>query len=69
MSRSQPPFRFSLTIDGFTDDLQVFSFSGTEAISTPYAFKLKLVSERSDLDVAALLHTPAFLAYGTKVRV
>ncbi|MEB0207854.1 hypothetical protein [Pseudomonas sp. CCC3.1] len=28
MSRSQPPFRFSLTLDGFT---------GEDAISTPYA--------------------------------
>ena len=64
MSRSQPTFRFSLTLDGFNGDLQVFSFSGTEAISMPYAFKLKLVSERADLDLVALLHTPAFLAYG-----
>lgn len=37
MSRSQPQFRFSLTIDGFADDLQVLSFKGDEAISTPYA--------------------------------
>ena len=64
MSRSQPTFRFSLTFDGFNGDLQVLSFSGKESLSTPYAFELVLVSERSDLDLAALLHTPAFLAYG-----
>ena len=63
MSRSQPPFRFSLTIDGFTGDFQVLSFTGKEALSTPYVFELELVSERSDLDWVALLHTPAFLAY------
>ena len=44
MSRSHTPFRFSLTIGGFTDDLQVLSFSGEEALSTPYAFDLVLVS-------------------------
>lgn len=63
MSRSQPQFRFSLTIDGFADDLQVLSFKGDEAISTPYAFELVLVSPRADLDLVALLHAPAFLAY------
>lgn len=61
MSRSQPQFRFSLTIDGFTDDLQVLSFKGDEGISTPYAFDLVLVSQRADLDLVALLHNPAFL--------
>ncbi|MEB0207478.1 type VI secretion system tip protein VgrG [Pseudomonas sp. CCC3.1] len=66
MSRSQPPFRFSLTLDGFTGDLQVLSFTGKEAISTPYAFELVLISERSDLDLVALLHTPAFLAYAAE---
>ncbi|WP_416194858.1 hypothetical protein [Pseudomonas sp. CCC3.1] len=66
MSRSQPPFRFSLTLDGFADELQVLSFTGKEAISTPYAFELVLVSERSDLDLVALLHTPAFLAYAAE---
>ena len=64
MSRSHTPFRFSLTIGGFTDDLQVLSFSGEEALSTPYAFDLVLVSERADLDLVALLHSSAFLAYG-----
>ena len=43
MSRSQPPFRFSLTIDGFTGDFQVLSFTGKEALSTPYVFELELV--------------------------
>ena len=63
MPSSLSPSRFSLTIKGFNDDLQVFSFSGTEAISTPYAFELVLVSERAFLDLESLLHQPAFLAF------
>ena len=63
MPSSLSPSRFSLTIEGFNDDLQVFSFSGTEAISTPYAFELVLVSERAFLDLESLLHQPAFLAF------
>lgn len=63
MPSSLSPSRFSLTIEGVNDDLQVFSFSGTEAISTPYAFELVLVSERAFLDLESLLHQPAFLAF------
>lgn len=63
MPSSLSPSRFSLTIEGFNDDLQVFSFSGTEAISTPYAFELVLVSEHAFLDLESLLHQPAFLAF------
>ena len=36
MPYSLSPSHLSLTIEGFNDDLQVFWFSGTEAISTPY---------------------------------
>ncbi len=64
MSRSQPQLQFSLAIEGFTDDLQVLSFTGKESISTPYAFELVVVSQQADLDLLALLHTSAYLAYG-----
>ena len=33
---------FSLTIEDFTGDLQVLSFTGTEGISQPYRFDLEL---------------------------
>ena len=53
---------FILGIEGMEHDLQVLEFSGHEALSTPFAFDLVLVSERPDLDLESLLHQPAFLA-------
>ena len=46
-------------------ELNVLAFKGDEAISEPYAFEVELVSERADLDMEALLHQPAFLAFDT----
>lgn len=57
---------FSLTIEGAPSDLQVLSFAGKEAISTPYAFDVELVSERHELDLESLLHKPAFLAFSDR---
>ncbi|MEB2328549.1 MAG: type VI secretion system tip protein TssI/VgrG, partial [Pseudomonas sp.] len=54
---------FSLTLEGVEHDFQVLEFQGREAISQPYRFDLELVSERADLDLQALLHRPAFLAF------
>jgi len=54
---------FSLTLEGVGHDLQVLAFSGREAISQPYRFDLELISELPDLDLQALLHKPAFLAF------
>jgi len=54
---------FSLTLDGLEHDFQVLRFHGREAISQPYRFELELVSERPGLDLEALLHKPAFLAF------
>ncbi|WP_312953709.1 type VI secretion system Vgr family protein [Stutzerimonas kunmingensis] len=54
---------FSLTLEGVEHDLQVLAFSGREAISQPYRFDLELISELPDLDLQALLHKPAFLAF------
>ncbi|WP_339490406.1 type VI secretion system Vgr family protein [Pseudomonas sp. EL_65y_Pfl2_R95] len=53
---------FSLNIDGLSHDFQVLEFTGREAISQPYEFKLELISERPDLDLESFLHQPAFLA-------
>ncbi|MDT4826433.1 Actin cross-linking toxin VgrG1 [compost metagenome] len=55
---------FSLTIDGLQHDLQVLRFTGREVINQPYRFELELVSENPRLDLEALLHKPAFLAFG-----
>ncbi len=54
---------FSLSLDGLRHDLQVLAFSGHEGISRPYRFELELVSERAGLDLEALMHRPAFLAF------
>jgi len=56
--------RFNLTIQGLKHDLQILEFTGQQAISTPYAFDVVLVSERPDIDLESLLHKQAFLAYG-----
>ena len=55
--------RFNLSIKGVDHELQVLAFTGNEAISTPYAFELELVSARADLDLEVWLHQPAFLAF------
>ena len=54
--------RFTLTVDGNQNELEVLEFTGKEAISQPYRFDLELVSERPDLDLESLLHCQAFLS-------
>ena len=41
------------------DTFKVSRFSGTEALSEPFAFELKLVSEDAHLDFAAVINQPA----------
>ena len=55
--------RFSLSINAAESEFQVLGFTGDEAISTPFAFTVELVSERADLALDALLHQPAYLAF------
>ncbi len=52
---------FKLTIQGLQYDLDVVSFKGMEAISQPFQFDVKLVSEHPSLHLEELLHKPAFL--------
>ncbi|WP_192553247.1 type VI secretion system tip protein TssI/VgrG [Pseudomonas sp. IzPS59] len=52
---------FALTIEGLSADFQVFTLTGREAISQPFAFEVELVSEQPSLDLETLLHKPAFL--------
>ncbi len=54
---------FSLTIAACAYPVQVLAFSGDEAISSPFSFDVELVCDRADLDLEALLHTPAFLGF------
>jgi len=54
---------FSLTLEDVEHDFKLLEFRGCEAISQPYRFELEVVSERPDLDLQALLHKPAFLAF------
>ncbi|WP_170245523.1 hypothetical protein, partial [Pseudomonas extremaustralis] len=56
MFNSSNETHFSLTIENFTGDLQVLSFTGTEGISQPYRFDVELVSEKADIDLEKLLH-------------
>ncbi|MCZ4130000.1 type VI secretion system tip protein TssI/VgrG, partial [Stutzerimonas balearica] len=57
---NQPHFSLQLPV---AHDLQVLEFRGREALSTPFAFEVELVSERPDLELESLLHQPAFLAF------
>lgn len=66
MSTLRPPSRFSLVITGSDDSLQVLAFKGKEAISQPFSFAVQLVSDRANLDLEALLHQPAFLAFNAQ---
>ena len=66
MSTFDRQFRFSLTIPGVEHELRVLAFAGNEAISRPFSFDVELVSNRSGLDLEALLHQPAFLAFDTQ---
>ncbi|EJK99290.1 MULTISPECIES: type VI secretion system tip protein VgrG [Pseudomonas] len=54
---------FQLIIPGFEHELQILAFEGYEAISTPYCFDVKLVSEQKNIDLEQLLNKPAFLAF------
>lgn len=58
--------RFSLTAQASPHLLEVLAFSGDEAISTPFSYDVEVVCERPDLDLEALLHTTAFLAFDTQ---
>jgi len=65
---SEPFFR--LDIPNLTHPLSVLSFSGTEAISTLFAFELEVISESPDLDLHSLMYRSAWLSFaGTEVGI
>ena len=55
---------FILQIPGVRHDFKVLAFDGDEAISSLYAIRIELVSERADIDLEGLLSQPAFLQFG-----
>ncbi|MDB6051585.1 MAG: Rhs element Vgr protein, partial [Pseudomonas sp.] len=58
-------FTFTLSIpDVGNHGLQVLAFNGCEAVSTPYAITIELVSRRRGIELADLLHKAAFLSFG-----
>ncbi|MNB57822.1 hypothetical protein D3C87_501360 [compost metagenome] len=52
---------FNLTVDGVDSDFQVLSFTGREALNTPFEFELELVSEKASINLESVLHKLAFL--------
>ncbi|GFM70359.1 type IV secretion protein Rhs [Pseudomonas cichorii] len=64
MSASAHQTHFSLDLQDVKHDFQVLAFTGTEAISQPFAFELQLVSEDPALDLDSLLNRPSFLQFG-----
>ncbi|MEA9995908.1 type VI secretion system tip protein TssI/VgrG [Pseudomonas sp. AA4] len=64
MSQATAP-TFTLSIKGLEDPrLQVLAFEGAEAVSTPYAVTVELVSRAGDIELSDLLHKAAFLSFG-----
>jgi type VI secretion system secreted protein VgrG len=64
MSQVSTP-TFTLRIEGEENTrLQVLAFNGCEAVSTPYAITVELVSRERGIALADLLHKAAFLSFG-----
>ncbi|QHA85079.1 type VI secretion system tip protein VgrG [Pseudomonas mediterranea] len=57
--------QFRFTIDSLPDEFDVLAFEGTEAISRPFEFRIRFVSEHAELALERFLHRPAFLAFDT----
>lgn len=61
---NEPSFR--LDVDGLFDPFEVLAFTGSEAISEPFAFDVDLLIDDPTLDLASLLYRPAYLHFGTQ---
>ena len=66
MSTSARQHPLSLHIQHVQHDFKVLEFKGDEAISTPYAFTIELVSEQACIDLDTLLGHSAFLAFDSQ---
>ncbi|MBK5378319.1 type VI secretion protein [Pseudomonas sp. TH43] len=59
---NEPTFR--LDVAGLSDAFEVLAFSGSEALSEPFAFDIDVLIEDAQLDLAGLLHRSVFLHFG-----
>jgi type VI secretion system secreted protein VgrG len=59
---NEPMFR--LDVAGLSDAFEVLAFSGSEALSEPFAFDIDVLVEDAQLDLAGLLHRSVFLQFG-----
>ena len=66
MSTSARQHPFTLHIPNVKHDFRVLEFTGDEAISTPFAFKVELVCEQAGIDLDTLLSHSAFLAFDSQ---
>ena len=66
MSISARQHPFTLHIPNVKHDFRVLEFTGDEAISTPFAFKVELVCEQAGIDLDTLLSHSAFLAFDSQ---
>ncbi|WP_455827145.1 type VI secretion system Vgr family protein [Pseudomonas graminis] len=55
--------RFKFILQGMTNNFQVLAFKGSEVIDQPFFIQVQVVSEDPALDLEAMLHQPAYLAF------
>ncbi|MFJ7311552.1 type VI secretion system tip protein TssI/VgrG [Pseudomonas sp. NPDC098747] len=56
--------QFKLLLPSVDHDFKVLAFKGSEALNTPYAITVELVSEYPNIDIETFLHHGAFLKFG-----
>lgn len=56
--------QFELLLPSVDHDFKVLAFHGSEALNTPYAITVELVSEHPNVDIATFLHHSAYLKFG-----
>lgn len=55
---------FRLDVAGLSDPFEVLAFTGSEALSEPFAFEIDVLIDDPQLDLAGLLYRCAFLCFG-----
>ncbi|POA45213.1 type VI secretion protein [Pseudomonas sp. MPR-ANC1] len=55
---------FRLDVAGLSDPFEVLAFTGSEAISEPFAFEIDVLIDDPQLDLAGLLYRFAYLCFG-----
>lgn len=60
-TQTNRPLRIDTVLE--TDRLMLARFEGVEAVSTPFSFRLELVSEHEDISSEDMLRTPAVVSF------